>query len=179
LDPLPRHIYDKTSAQYGQRNSTEVDLGQLVDTIGFEIISVINGRSYLNLETSRNYLCKKIHLNFIDSAIWNTISSNKIIIKLSLRIKESEPADINGLVMITPEYDSEKPHGEANNYTPFPVVYQGNKLFAKPILIYRNDVYAGTCEDAARTLHINPEFCFCNEEVYEEILGKEYMSEPE
>ena len=38
-------------------------------------------------------------------------------------------------------------------------------------MVFRTDVYGGLWEDAARSLHLNAEFCICDPSKYGEILG--------
>ena len=49
-------------------------------------------------------------------------------------------------VLISDKFDASLPYMEKENYTPIPITYNGNKFFAKIIMMYRLDSYGGHCE---------------------------------
>ena len=87
---------------------------------------MLNEESYLNHETSRDYLCQKLHLSKVALAIWNQFSSTGMFIKLILNVKEDPSVELDTWVLVGPEYLSQTPPMEAYNYDPFPVLHMGN-----------------------------------------------------
>jgi hypothetical protein len=87
-----------------------------------------------------------------------------ILVKLTLRIKESYEFNLDAWVMLTSNYEPRHPPMLFVNYAPFPVIYNNRAYFAKIIEAKRLDSYRGDCEDTARKMRINPEICVCDDE---------------
>lgn len=168
LEPIPAYFYNFEDPFYATRNSTEKELGDLVIKIGFEIVSLLNQNVYTPAKYFKGNLCKRLTYRDVSLAIFNRRKDHEIIFKLIVRVNESEAAQFDSWVLISQSSSAKRPNGEIENYEPFPVVYEGTRLFAKLINVFRADKYGGICEDLAREAMINPEHCLCRDELIKE-----------
>jgi hypothetical protein len=70
-------------------------------------------------------------LNRIELAIWSRISDDKLLVKILLSIEESPEARLDSWILISTHYDMTVPPMEEENFDPFPVTFEGRKLFGK------------------------------------------------
>ncbi|CAG9326170.1 unnamed protein product [Blepharisma stoltei] len=169
LDQMPTYFYNKNDPYYSRRNSTEKELGDLVNKIGLETVSLLNQNVYTPSRYDKGNLCKKLTFKEVTLTIYNVMKNSNIIMKLIVKVNESEKALFDSWIIISEQYDLNTPEGETENYTPFPIVFNGRRLFAKLINVFRADKYGGTCEELAREAELNPEHCLCKDEIIAEI----------
>jgi hypothetical protein len=165
LKPVSEKVYNDSEDDL---TGEEQALSQLVKSVSVEIVQVINSFSYGAPGQTPGQLCKKLTFDRVSLVIAENIPDTGLIMKLSLKVKESQAAIFDSVVLIKRDCDLYTPPMELENYSPFPLYYRGEKLCVKLISVMRTDVYTGKCEGFLRELGINPEFCICTQADAEE-----------
>jgi hypothetical protein len=131
FNTIPNYVFDSSNPAHYSMNSTEKDLSTLLTLLADETIQSLNSKVYSVKLYHKGNLCVKMTLNRIELAIWNRISDDKLLVKILLSIEESPEARLDSWILISTHYDMTVPPMEEENFDPFPVTFEGRKLFGK------------------------------------------------
>jgi hypothetical protein len=163
LSLIPRYYYDGKLDQHSLLTYAEHELGHLVIYIANEVVLSLNNKVRNSGEVIAKGLCKELSLKEIELVIWDRMRDG-MLMKLIIRITESETAKFDSWVIISEKREIEKYGNGLDSFEPFLVTYDSKKLYGHVVMVNRLDSYAGPCEEVMRETQINPEYCICEED---------------
>lgn len=163
LNVIPRHYYDSNYDEHSLLTYSEHELGHIVVYIASEVIIALNTKVHTPTELIAVALCKKLNLSDIEMVIWDRMDDG-ILMKLILRVQESETAKFDSWVIISEKHEIQKFGNDLEQFEPFLIKFEQKKMYGHLVMVNRLDPYAGPCEEIMRETQINPEYCICDQE---------------
>lgn len=131
FNTVPNYVFNSSNPAHYSMNSAEKDLSSLLTLLADETIQSLNSKVYSVKIYPKGNLCMKMTLNRVELAIWNRILDDKLLIKILLSIEENPEVRLDSWILISTHYDMTVPPMEVENFDPFPVTFEGRKLFGK------------------------------------------------
>jgi hypothetical protein len=166
--PQPARLYDP--AERGSLDKEEAELAELISQLAERVILTMNEDVFTTTIMDAGLLCNKLTFEEIKTVSYVEVSPSSHVFRVMLSVNESLQAQFDSWIAITSKPLNE-PSMKHENYLAQPINYRGKRLYSRILSIIRTDRYAGECEQIARTLQLNPQYCICRSE-YKEFIKK-------
>jgi hypothetical protein len=160
---IPNYVYNEESPLYESRSQSEEALTDLLFALAKETIVTIGSRVHTPFQQPG--LCHKLTFRNLQQA--NTAYSapdQQHLFKLTIGVEQNSEVRLDAYIILTSSPSLKVPVAEQEDFPVFPVRYLGRSLYAKVLMVFRLDRYAGYCERAARESELEAEHCLCQVE---------------